>query len=810
LALCLCTLDRCIDNMITLKLVLRNILKRPFLNLIKVLGLALGLSSILFIALFLKNELSYDGFHAKADRIYRFTLTDPRLLNESHFARIINSEHVPDLAQHFPEIEDFVRLAPIRGGVMFYKEKYYPIDQAFVCDSTFFEVFDARLLLGDKNTVLNAPASMVVTESFAQKVFGTANPVGEVISIPMGQFYGAKIDFTIKGVMKDFPQNSHFHPELITTSAMGPINWWAYVYLVLSENADPNKITAAYPGYLAQATNQALDKVQTKAYLQKLTDIHLKSDKLREIEANSNTSNILVLAIAAVLLLLISMSNVASLNLGMAGFNQKFFRVNQVLGSSKFTNLNYFLLEGLLLIALAMILVFAASAPINHFILSHYNINLLQGNTLFKILLLSCFVLFALLSGLQPLVRQGFEKITMKQELPYKRGIVVSKGIIITQFAFAIALIAAVLVISRQTRFALQHSMGVHQNNIMCFESVHANVQQKFGLFKDELLKHNSIESVSAMLEPPGGEANDMFAFELEGRERPDGIQEEHIGVFPCDYSFTSLFNLEFLAGENFTEKNLDAEGSGEYIINQAALSYLNYLNAEDIIGKGFKLNFSSPGIEIPRGKIIGVVKDFHLSSIKKRVGPLVLFKRDRLWLINFVVSHKPGMRDAALAAMRSVWEQMFPEYPYVNQEVGSMYQKLYKSELLQARLLSLFTVISLFICCMGLLGLSLLISQHKIKEIGIRKVNGARVSEVMVMLNKDFVKWVAFAFVIATPIAYYAMFKWLQNFAYKTELSWWIFVLPVLLVLLIVLLTVSWQSWNAARRNPVEALRYE
>jgi putative ABC transport system permease protein len=198
------------------------------------------------------------------------------------------------------------------------------------------------------------------------------------------------------------------------------------------------------------------------------------------------------------------------------------------------------------------------------------------------------------------------------------------------------------------------------------------------------------------------------------------------------------------------------------------------------------------------------------LSSLKKKGGPLGLFKRDRLWLINFVVAHKPGMRDAALADMKTVWEKLFPEYPFVFKEVDALYKNVYKSELLQARLLAVFTVVSLFICCMGLLGISLLISQQKIKEIGIRKVNGACVSEVLVLLNRDFVKWVAIAFVIATPIAYYAMHKWLENFAYRTELSWWIFALAGFLALGIAMLTVSWQSWRAATRNPVEALRYE
>ena len=793
-----------------LKFVIRNIRKRPFLNLIKVLGLALGLSGILFITLFLKNELTFDSFHSKAERIYRFTLTDPRFLNDSHFARIPNGEHIPDMAEYFPEIEQFVRLAPIRGGVMFYNEKYYTIDQAFECDSTFFEVFDAELLIGDKKTILNAPASMVVTKTFASKVFGMENPIGQVISIPAGQFYGEKIDFTIKGVMKDFPQNSHFHPELITSPANGEINWWAYVYMLLHENADPQKITAAYPEYLAKSTNQPIEKIETKAYLQKLTDIHLKSDKLREIEANGNTTNTLVLTIAAIVLLLISMSNVASLNLGMACFNLKFMTINRVMGSSKQMSLGYFMFESLLITSTAIVFVIAISIPVNNFILDNYNINLLHENTQLKVFILIGFVFFALLAGIQPALKQHFEKMIPGQNPLKTKSVFVSKGIVITQFTFAIALIAAVLVISRQTNYALNNSMGVQQNNIVCFESVHANVQQKFELLKVELLKHNSIESVSAMMEPPGGEANDMFSFELEGRPKSNDQQVEYIGVFPCDYSFTNLFNLQFLSGRNFNAENIDREGSGEYIINKTALKQLNFNNPDQAIGKSFKLISPSPGIEIPSGKIIGVVNDFHLSSLKKKVGPLVLFKRDRLWLINFVVAHKPGMHDAALDDMKSVWDKLFPEYPFVCNDVGALYRNVYKSELLQARLLSLFTFISLFISCLGLLGLSLLVTQQKIKEIGIRKVNGAKVSEVLIMLNRDFIKWITIAFVIATPIAYFAMYKWLENFAYKTELSWWIFALAGLLALGIALLTVSWQSWRAARRNPVESLRYE
>lgn len=794
------------------KFVFRNLRKKLLLNSIKILGLALGLGGILFIALFLKNELSYDKFHSNADRIYRLTVTNPAFLENNHFARIPNSEQVPQLADHFPEIESYVRLAPIRGGMMFHNQKYYSINQAFECDSTFFKLFDADLLIGEKKTVLNAPGSMVISESFAKKVFGTDDPTGEVISIPAGQFYGEQTDFTVKGVMKDFPHNSHFHPDLIATPADGLIDRWAYVYLLLGEHASPQNITQGYPSFFQKNSDQQATQFEGVAHLQKITEIHLHSDKLREIEPNGNTTNIYVLAIAAVILLLISMSNYASLNLGMAGFYSKFFTMNRILGAQKFMNLKYFAFESLIILASAVLLTAVLAVLVNPLFVNNYNINLFAGKLPIIIFILLLFVFTGFLAGLQPYLKQQFDKrVPAKNMSSFKvKSIFISKGIIVAQFMFAIVLIVAVILITRQTRYAFSHSMGAGEDNIICFESVHANVQQKFGLFKEELLKYNSIESVSAMLEPPGGEANDMFLFEMEGRVQQEDQQADRIGVFPCDYSFAGIFDLEFLGGTNFTENNVDIEGSGEYIINETAMHFLGYSDPAEIINKGFRLNFTSPGIEIPGGKIIGVVKDFHLSSMKKKVNPLVMFKRDKLWLINFVVSYKQGMREKALSDIDKVWNKFYPSYPFIWEPVEAMYQKVYHTELLQSRLLAVFTFISLFICSIGLLGLSLLTAQQRIKEIGIRKVNGAGLIQVLALLNRDFLKWVFISFLMAIPLAWYGMYRWLEGFVYKTNLSWWIFALAGLLALGIALLAVSWQSWKAATKNPVDSLRHE
>jgi putative ABC transport system permease protein len=800
-----------------LKVVIRNLLKRPFLHLVKVVGLSLALTGIVFIALFLKNELTFDDYHVNSNRIYRYTTTDPDFLGGKHFARIVNTGYIQNIKEQLPEIENYVRLRPMRGGLMKYYEKFYNVNQAFECDSTFFKVFDAELTVGNKLTVLENPASMVITETFAKSVFGNLNPIGEVLTLPAGQFYAVDQKFTINGIMKDFPFNSHFHPDFITTPVQDHFQYgWAWTYLLLTENANPENVKKGITSFLAENREENTGEMDTEVHLQKLGDIHLYSNKLREIEANGNIRNVYVLAIAAFILLLISISNYANLNIGMAGFSSKYLFINKILGSSKRSVTKYFFTEGLFIVLATLLLSLIIAVPVNSVIARFFSLNLLQGDFLFIGLLVFTFSIFSLVFGMLPVLKSIFSSLSFRtnQNTPaaIKSG-GISRSLIVFQYAFSIALIIAVIVISRQTNYAYKNGMGVQQNNIICLESVHANIQQKFEILKEELLQYNSIQSVSAMMEPPGGEANDMFPFEMEGYQ-PDEQDEQYnrIGVFPCDYSFASLFNLQFLSGNNFTGKNTDTEGSGEFIINEAAMRRLNYSNPNEIVGKDFKLIFEAPGsgIEIPRGKIIGVVKDFYLSSLKKEVEPLVLFKRDKLWLINFVVSYQPGMQETAIADMTKVWNSLFPEYPFQYEHVGAMYQKVYKSELLQAKLLSVFTIIALFICSMGLFGLALIITQQRTKEIGVRKVNGAKVSEILTMLNKDFVIWVAIAFVLACPVAWFAMNKWLENFAYKTSLNWWIFALAGLLALGIALLTVSWQSWRAATRNPVEALRYE
>ena len=314
----------------------------------------------------------------------------------------------------------------------------------------------------------------------------------------------------------------------------------------------------------------------------------------------------------------------------MAGFSDKFIYINKISGSSNWINLKYFLVEGVIITLATLFVSGFITGLAENAIQKYFGLNLFAGNISLVFLVVVLFSFLNILSGISPIFRQAVSSVNSFLDFKNKKNLNrkgVSKSLILLQYTISIALIVAVFVIQRQTKYALNSSMGVNTENLICFENVHTNVQSDFIILKDELLKYNSIESVSAMFEPPGGEANDMFRFEMEGYIPDESNNMDNmIGIFPCDNSFASIFNLNFLSGNNFSEKVEDNDGSGEYIINEAAMKRLDYSNPNEIIGKEFSLIFHNESVKIPSGKIIGVVEDFHFSSIKKEIEPLVFF----------------------------------------------------------------------------------------------------------------------------------------------------------------------------------------
>jgi len=791
-----------------IKYALRNIRKRPVLNLIKIVGLSLGLCGVLFIALFVKNEFSYEQMHSNTDRIHRLTTTNSDFAKGNHFARIPDSEIIPELSEEIPEIETAVRLMPLRDKLILKEGQHYGISQAFAVDDTFLKVFDIAFIDGNPNSALAEPDAAVISKSLAQKVFGDENPMGKVISLPPGLYNSIETDFTVKGVMEDFAQESHLHPDLLVMPGSDAISGWAYVYLLLKDKASAVGLIDKLSNKLNELYSLETDN-ETKAqvHLMNIKEIHLNSNLLREIEPNGSISNIYVLAISALILLFISLSNFTSLNLGMAGYLTKFLALNQILGSSKRIMTHYFLVESVIIVFLSLALVLVFSFQLNNVVFDVYQINLLEGNGGFAIGVILLFSLLSILAGIQPVLKNRFQNLTLGKKIQGEGTVRTHKVLLISQFALAIILLVGVIVISRQTDYALSNSMGAKEDNVLCIPYVHAEVQKDFNLFKSKLLNYSGIGSVSAMMAPPGGETNDMFPFAMKNVPNDEA---EYIGVFSCDYSFADVFGLSFLAGKNFSENSTDENGNGEYVINETALRYLGYQDPNEVIGEDFALLSPVASVTLPEGKIVGVVKDFHLSGLQTKVEPLTLFKRENSWLGNIVISYVPSLRAEAIANIQKAWTDLYPKYPLEYFQVSSLYKNVYKTERLQKNLILVFALIAVFVCAMGVLGLSLMVAQKRFKEIGIRKVNGATISEILIMLNTDFLKWLVIAFVLATPIAYLGANKWLEAFAYKIDIGIGMFLLAGGTVILITILTVSWHSYKAARVNPVKSLRTE
>lgn len=793
-----------------LKYAFRNLKKRPVLNGIKIIGLALGLCGILFIALFIKNELGYDQHHQKADQVFRLTVTTPNVFEDNHFARFYASEELPGLTEQQPEVKKYTRLAPVRGNLVQFEEQFYGINQGFVVDDTFFDLFDIKMLEGSTTTVFQNPESVVISKSLAEKIFKNKNPIGQIISLPKGHFNDEQTDFEVTGVMQNPVQQSHIHPDILFMPGKDKIEGWAYQYLLLDESANTATLANKFSNALSDlfTPEGAEARVNVSAHLMNVKDIHLKSDLFREIEPNGSMSNIWVLLLAGAILILISISNFTSLNLGMAGYLSTFLALNQILGSSKRIMTKYFSIESAIIILLSIGVVVLGMFQFNRLIYENYQLNLLQGNGWFVALTILIAALLMFMAGLQPVLKNRFEHLTLNQTLQKAGKAKGHNALLVTQFTLAIVLLIGVVVISKQTSFALDKGLGA-QENIVCLPSVHSEVQKDFALFKEELLKQVDITSVSAMMDRPGSETHDMFFYELEGVPEPEP-GSNLIGVFSADYSFANVFGLKFLGGRNFTKDNTDENGNGEYLINESALKHLGFQEAQEAIDKGFGVISPVPEVTLPKGKIIGVVKDFHLSGLKSKVEPLVLFKRADSWLNSIVISYNAASQNEVTQKIEAVWANLFPTYPLNYTTVDTMYQDVYKIELLQKRLMLLFAVISIFVCIMGVLGLALMVAQSRYKEIGIRKVNGASKAEILTLLNSSFLKWLMLAFVLAMPLAYIATKAWLEGFAYKISLSPWMFLFSGGAVILMTLLTVSWQSYKAANQNPVQSLRSE
>lgn len=785
------------------------------------LGLSIAFACSIMVFSFVRNELSYDTFHSKADRICRITANTNTGKSSMIDARVW-SGWAQKLADEIPQIQNFVRFSSFRNTIVTIEDNSFYSKKVFGVDSSFYEVFDYELILGNKKTLFKEPKQVAITESIAKTYFGTIDVLDRQIKI-VNQGNGVAEDYFIKGVFKDFPENSHFKPDLLC-SIDESRNSWSYTYLLLAPNIEfqqvQDSIQANWDKRYAEQDYSPI------ANLQPLTDIHLHSHKSRELEQNGNVRTLYLLISGALIILIIALINFINLNHVQYLSERKNFFIKTVNGATRINLAKEFLTESIVLTTLVVFL---------GFIIAYYLSDIFAFKAILhtsKISITAVTFIFVTIVSISAALPFLYRKTSQNLTLAITQKRDIYKVFVVMQVALSIIAITATLFMQKQINYINLLHPDAKNSDLVVVPNNPRHVTDSYETLKQQVLKHPEILNVSAAMEEPAGMVTDNFPYILEG---DNSDEQKTINILCVDSNFFSFFDIKPIAGtlgmgttptleweqkaiqlwqlESNNEEipaGLKEEFTpirGKYIINKTALGHLGIENAEKAIGKKFKLDFM--GEMFPEGLIIGVVDDFHYTNIYVKEKPLVMVAR-KMFCSNFLFRINPSKTGDAIAALEKEWIQLNPDVPFQYEFISDSYRKVYQKEYNQMKILMVFAIISILLSAMGLFAMVSFSLKMKVKEIGVRKVNGATVYEIIQMLNKNFTKWILIAFVIATPIVYYAMGKWLQNFAYKTDLSWWIFVLAGFISLVIVLLTVSGLSYKAARRNPIEALRYE
>ena len=795
---------------INFKLITRNLLRDKSYPLLNIIGLTIAFACSLAIILWVKNEFSYDRQLPQADRTYRLTFQTTYSGNSLHFARC-NEKWISDLPASFPQIEQLIRLESYRHTALKINENKFYSDRVFATDSNFFSIFGVGLTAGNTESVLNRPYTAVISSSIAKKCFENKDPVGQIIFLS-GEYDDKQTFFTVTGVMKDSPDNSHIHFDVLTSYA-NPKEppGWAYVYLLLRKGTKPGDLLNGLPAFINTEEKQDTQDFY-KPFLQKVTEIHLHSNKDREIEQNGSITKVWLFIAIAVVLLLVSFINYFNLNKARIFTLQKQIHIQKISGADSLSIIFQSLIESIICVIISMIiavnLIDLLSVVSNPF----PGIIYLNGefHSFLKLMPFTLAIsVAAILCGSLPVI---IFVIMHKESLP---GIktktsnspsgLTSYAVLLTfQFGMSIILLVASFTINRQKELILSSSMGKMSSEILVFKRQNWEIRRKYTEIREQALKNPLIKSFTASMEEPSGETLDAL-----GVESP-AIDESHrnnpLYVLSVEDNFLDFFNLDLVAGRNFSSYNPTRKGE-DYILNETAVKRLGW-TVNEAIGRPFKIKFDTPDIFFG-GTVVGVVRDFNFTSLKQEIKPYVMFQKPIFYLC-FLIQIDPTRKQEAIADLKKIWEKEVPDYPFQYEFIKDLYNSSNKKELSQAKLTAFSSLLAIVIICLGLFSVSSLLVARRTKEIGIRKVNGARVSDILIMLNSDFLVWLLVAFVVACPIAWYGMNKWLQSFAYKTEIQWWTFVASAFIVMVVTLLTVSFQSWRAATKNPVEALQYE
>lgn len=806
------------------KIALRSLLKNRTNTLINITGLSAGMVCCIFITMYVADELSYDRYWANGERIYRMAL-ERKYPDRSTKYAIIPASYAQDVKREVPEVEESVRLISFGGNaptLLRYNDRTLEERNVMLADSGFFRVFQVPLLEGKPDAVLNRPNTVVLTQSTARRIFGNTNPVGKTLEIVQGP----RLEVT--GICEDLPKNVHFTFDFLASTRGFPlaeqtnhINFSATTYLLLKPGASPDAVQAKFPALVAKYAagevqrNFGVDFEQyLKAgngyfyFLQPLQTIHLDSNLENELQANGSRMLVYMFLLIAVFVLLIACINFMNLATARSSERAKEVGIRKSLGSTNGQLAAQFLIESVLLsvfsFVLALVLVVLVLPLFNELAGKELSAGfLIQWTTL--PVLFGLAVLVGLLAGSYPAgVLSSFEpiKVLKGKFLSTRQGHMLRNGLVVFQFGISIILIISTLVVYQQLRYVQNKELGFAKEAVI-------NVQtggflgNKSQAFKQDISRIAGVETVGGTTATPGQPNYFGITF------RNDGDKETVTGRgLVVDDQYLQTLKMNMAAGRPFARAFND---SLSLIINEEAAKELGL---ENPVGKRVISpdDFGREGDAEVVFTVVGVVKNFHFASLHQRIAPLFIlndrwFGRNNNQIVMRIQSANP---QAVVAQTERVWKRYLPDQPFHYSFLESDWGALYQSEQVSQRIFGVFSLLAILIACMGLLGLAIYIIQQRTKEIGVRKVLGASTPSIIALLSKDFLKLVLIAFVVASPLAWYAMNQWLQDFAYKIAIEWWVFAVAGLLAVGIAVITVSFQSIKAALMNPVTSLRAE
>ncbi|WP_336517723.1 ABC transporter permease [Pollutibacter soli] len=802
-----------------LKLAWRNLVKYPAISFINLFGLTAGVTCCLLILAYILFELSYDRKPENADRIYRVT----RSFNNSEGIQSLNLATVSPpfghyLPSDFPEIEKMTRLLSTGDIVFKYGEKLITEHDVYFADSNFTEMFNVKVLKGNPKTALAEPFAIMMTSETARKYFGDEDPMNKIVRV------NNQFDAKIAGIYEPLPSNTHLHPgTLVSFNTLKDDNVYGeealrtnwgnnsfFTYIQLPVNYKPETMEARFPAFLdKQMVNQyGTNKPSkfTKLKLQKLTDIHLRSHTDYEAEVNGDINRVYIFSAVALFILLIACINYMNLSTARSALRAREIGIRKVVGAGKKTLIGQFLTESVMMVWLAIILsmvaVYFLLPSMGKLLGQEIDRSVLLNSRVITGLIIAPFII-GIISGIYPaLFLSSFQPVKTLKGLFKTDGSNISlrKALVVSQFSISIILIITTLVVAQQLKFLQKTKLGYDKDQVVTL--VYPNsMGTTYDAFRNDLLQNPAIKNAGRSSRIPTGRLLDSQGSSAIVGDSLVPVTAVLKNV-AADYDFIPTYGIKMAAGRNFSREF--GTDTSAFILNQASVRALGWKDDNSAIGKNFAYG-------VTRGKIIGVMEDFHFESLHQQIAPMILLLPASSGPgYNYISVKLTGNIPDALAHLEKKWIQYTPEFPYQFNFVNDDYNNLYQAEQRQGKIFTIFACIAIFIACLGLFGLSAFSITQRVKEIGVRKVLGANTSSIVTLLSKDFLKLVAIAAVIAFPVAGYFMYNWLQDFAYRTSLQWWIFVLAGIIAGLIALGTISFQAIKAAWRNPVSSLRSE